>query len=228
MSRLKRLLDRARFAFWRFRDGVRHLLLGKEHRRRVFSRIYAENLWAEPESRSGTGSSLAQTARLRDELPRLLARLGVRTVLDAPCGDFAWMRQIVAGIDRYYGVDIVPELVAANAARYTTDRVTFAVADIAADPLPAADLVLCRDCFIHLPTASIRAALRNFRATGARFLLLTNDATAGEYHDIPVGSYRPINFERPPFNFPAPESRLAEDETGNRQLCLWNLQALPV
>jgi len=45
-------------------------------------------------------------------------------------------------------------------------------------PAPGADPVLCRDCFIHLPTRLIRAALRNFRATGARYLLLTNDRNA--------------------------------------------------
>ncbi len=105
---------------------------------------------------------------------------------------------------------------------------SFLCADIAADPLPRADLILCRDCFIHLPTRLIVGALRNFRASGARYLLLTSDRTTQKYQDIPVGSYRPINFTRPPFSFPAPERLVNEDESGSRQLGLWDLQALPL
>jgi hypothetical protein len=106
--------------------------------------------------------------------------------------------------------------------------VSFICADIAADPLPTADLVLCRDCFIHLPTRMIRGALKNFRATGTRYLLLTSERRAEPYHDIPIGSFRPVDFTRPPFSFPTPICTLSEEETGNRQLCLWELHSLPV
>ena len=125
-------------------------------------------------------------------------------------------------------MDIVPDLIAANTARFAADRVSFACADIAADPLPSADLVLCRDCFIHLPTRLIVSALRNFRATGARYLLLTNSATGEPYRDIPVGSFRPIDFRQAPFMFPEPLLTLSENSDGSRALCLWNLQELPI
>jgi len=60
----------------------------------VFDRIIAENRWRDPDSASGTGSNLKQTETLRRELPATLSRLGVRTLLDAPCGDFHWMQHL--------------------------------------------------------------------------------------------------------------------------------------
>jgi len=185
-------------------------------------------LWGDPESVSGSGSGSAATSVIRGELPGLFQRYGVRSVLDAPCGDFYWIEEIAKALDLYVGVDIVPDLIKRNETRHGTDRVLFICADIAVDPLPSVDLVLCRDCFIHLPTRMIRSALRNFRTTGARYLLLTSDRDAESYHDIPIGSFRRVNFTRPPFSFPAPLCTLSEDATGSRQLCLWEMQSLLV
>src|SRR5688572_15166107 len=83
---------------------------GSAARARVFCRIHAANEWGTVESRSGPGSTLARTEHLREGLPRLLDELGVRSLLDAPCGDFHWMQHVVPHLDRYVGVDIVPEL----------------------------------------------------------------------------------------------------------------------
>lgn len=228
MTGFLQVADRLRFRLWRFRDAVHDRLRGKAHRQGVFSRIHAGNLWGDPHSVSGGGSSPAATRAIRRELPALFRRRGIRSVLDAPCGDFLWMREVVHALDRYVGVDIVPDLVARNASAYGSDAVSFLCADIVSDPLPAADLVLCRDGFIHLPTRLIRGALRNFRATRASCLLLTNDLITEPYHDIPAGSFRRINFRNPPFSFPEPLWILPEDAASGRQLCLWELQSLPV
>lgn len=225
--RFKPLTDGIRFHLWRFRDWVRDRLRGKAHRAEVFQRIHDQNLWADPESVSGTGSGSAATQVVRLALPDLFRRRGVRTVLDAPCGDFYWMREIVGSLDQYTGVDIVPELIKKNGAAFESATVSFRCADIAADPLPTADLIVCRDCFIHLPTRMIRSALQNFSSTGAKFLLLTSDRDAEPYHDIPIGSFRRINFTRKPFNFPPPLEALSEETTGSRQLCLWEFATLP-
>jgi hypothetical protein len=224
----KRLTDRVRFKLWLLRDSVRNYLLGTKHREQVFSRIYTENLWGDAESCSGRGSSNAATEAVRRELPALFDRYQVRSLLDAPCGDFVWMQTLIGSLDRYIGIDIVPEIISTNAAAFGSEKVSFLRADITVPPLPAADMILCRDCFIHLPTRMILAALRNFKATGARYLLLTNERDSGEYHDIAVGSFRPIDFTRPPFSFPEPVHRLNESPEGGRQLCLWELQALSV
>jgi hypothetical protein len=213
------MLTSLRRSLWVARDGIRNALLGTAHRRAIFSRIHTHNLWKEPESASGTGSSLAATDAVRAALPELVRRVGARTLLDAPCGDFAWMRTIVGTFDRYHGVDIVPALVEANRARYASETVTFACADLTTDPLPASDLVLCRDCFIHLPTSSIQAAIANFRRS-ARWLLATT-CPGVPYQNVAVGSFRPVDLEAPPFKLGTPIDRIVE--APGRELALWRI-----
>jgi hypothetical protein len=137
------------------------------------------------------------------------------------------MRHIVDGVDQYWGADIVPALIARNTALHGTDRVKFVQADITTDPLPRADLVLCRDCFIHLPGRLINDTLSNFRSSGASWVLLTHDVDAEPYREIPVGSFRRIDFTRGPFFFPSPEFVIRENDHG-RQLSLWPLSTLPL
>src|SRR6202012_1252194 len=78
--------------------------------RERFQRIHDTNLWGAAESVSGLGSEQDATAALRAELPGLLRRLGVRTLLDAPCGDGGWIVNADLGV-RVTGVDVVPYLV---------------------------------------------------------------------------------------------------------------------
>ena len=224
---LRPWLDRMRYRLWLLRDRVKQRLFGKRHHQPVFRRIYAANLWGDRESVSGRGSGEAATTVVRAELPALLREYRISRLLDAPCGDFQWMRDIADAVPEYVGVDIVPELIDKNRRAYGTDRITFFCADIAAGPLPPADLVLCRDCFIHLPTRLIHRALGNFRATGARFLLLSNERNVEPYHDIPVGSFRRLNMTLPPFSFPRPLHVIHESAFAGRELCLWEFSGIP-
>src|SRR5262245_66529053 len=77
----------------------------------TFSAIYQNNSWRNSESVSGRGSTLARTSVLRETLPILLKELNCQCFLDAPCGDFNWMRQV--GLDgiQYVGIDIVADLI---------------------------------------------------------------------------------------------------------------------
>lgn len=80
--------------------------------RQRFQRIHDTNLWGAAESVSGLGSEIDATATLRAELPKLLRRRKVTTLLDAPCGDVGWIASTDLGV-RVTGVDIVPDLIAA-------------------------------------------------------------------------------------------------------------------
>src|ERR1700682_2316538 len=75
-----------------------------------FGRIHDINLWGAPASTSGLGSEMDATAALRAELPRLLQRIGVTSLLDAPCGDAGWINSTNLGV-HIIGVDIVPSLI---------------------------------------------------------------------------------------------------------------------
>jgi hypothetical protein len=87
---------------------------GGEQTAAVFQYIYDNNIWESEESRSGHGSELAATAELRKLLPKLWAQYGVQTLLDSPCGDWNWMRKVDKRGITYYGVDIVPAIIAVN------------------------------------------------------------------------------------------------------------------
>ena len=79
-----------------------------------FRRIHDTNLWGAAASASGLGSEMDATATLRAELPLLFGRLGVTSLLDAPCGDAGWINHADLGV-RITGVDIVPPLIEAPA-----------------------------------------------------------------------------------------------------------------
>ena len=192
----------------------------------VFSRIYEKNLWRDPESRSGRGSTLARTAVIRDALPALLDRLGARSLLDAACGDFNWMARVDLGGVRYVGVDVVPDLIARNRRLYGGGVREFLLADITRDPLPQADAILCRDCLIHHSLADARAAVSNFKRSNSRYLLATTHTTVTRNIDVQTGSWRSLNLRLPPFNFPPPSRLITEDDESGKCLGVWELESL--
>jgi len=206
--------------------------LGRRHLQEVFAHIHAVNLWGDAETVSGPGSSLHATRVLRRELPPLLRELGVRTLLDAACGDCHWIARTPLAVDSYVGIDIVPEIIAANRRRLADSQHRFEVLDLTRDPLPRADVILCRDCFIHLSFPYIFAALRNFKTSGAEYLLTTTYGGLDANGDILSGEWRPIDLEQPPLCFPHPLRRFEElrcedgGRTISRQLGLWRLEDL--
>jgi len=134
-----------------------------QRRYRIFRRIFDLNLWGNCDSASGEGSNLERTAAVRSALPALLARHGVRSMLDAPCGDFFWMKEVALDVDSYIGADIVPELIAHNIGDHSSQHRWFIVCDLVEDELPRADLVFCRDCLVHLSYAETRRALEQMK-----------------------------------------------------------------
>jgi SAM-dependent methyltransferase len=199
-----------------------------------FERIERTNLWGAATSVSGLGSEDRATAAIRDALPSLLQRLAARSLLDAPCGDAGWIGGLTRNI-AYTGVDIVPSLIDANRARVARGELAgrFLVADVTRDSLPFADLVLCRDCLVHLGFQNIARAVARFRASGARFLLVTTVPEWEDNRDCEDGDWRALNMEKPPFDWPAPRELINEacEEGGggwrDKSLGLWRLDELP-
>jgi hypothetical protein len=197
--------------------------------RAVFTKIYQTVGWSGgyPETVSGAGSTRESTAGFREGLSACLANglLGPSpTILDAPCGDFNWFRE-VTGYHRYVGMDIVEEMVAENTRKHASDTVRFVAGDITGDPLPPADVMLCRDCLIHLPDAMVWEMLGNFARSGIPRLLLTSHANPDNVDMGAPGGYRPINFLLPPYAFPTPVLQIA-DFLGpyEKHVCLWTAE----
>ena len=168
----------------------------------VFRDIYDRRRWRSRETQSGKGSSRAATADIRRALPGLCARYKVRSLLDAACGDYSWMSSIELDLDRYVGLDIVPELIEEDSRRFASEGVRFELRNICLDPLPRADLILCRDCLVHLSEENVKKAIDNFIDSGSRYLLVTTFTRLQVNRDIVSGMWRPMNLEIPPYSFP--------------------------
>jgi hypothetical protein len=199
-----------------------------------FQRIHETNLWGADTSVSGVGSELDATAAIRERLPGLLKELGVRSLLDAPCGDHRWMASLELDLDRYVGMDIVPSIIEALQQRYRDDgHRSFLISDITCDPLPHCDLILSRDCLVHFSFKTLKRAMRNLKASGATWLLTTTFPELERNEDIEDADWRPLNFERAPLNWPAPMDVINErcTEAGgayaDKSLALWRLSDLP-
>lgn len=203
-------------------------------RKAVFDGIYQDNAWGDDESASGSGSNMEQTRVLRRELPALLARWKIRRIVDAPCGDYHWMSQTPLELDSYVGVDLVPAIVRRNEERHGSARVAFRQGDIVRDALPECDALFCRDCLVHLSFHDALAALRNMRASGARYLLTTTFTRESGNVDIPNGQWRTLNLRQEPFSFPKPLELLIEECTewdgqyADKALGLWRFADLPL
>lgn len=173
--------------------------------------------------RSGRGSTLEYTRNLRLALPRIFAQYDVTSFLDAPCGDWFWMQHVDLTGLTYIGGDISKEVVDANIAKFAKPGVTFLHLDITSDPLPTADLMLCRDCMMHLKHPMRWAFFENFAASDCRYMLTTVDHVLRNKRVAANGQFRRFNPMMPPFNFapaleliPETADSLPEDVLQNR------------
>jgi hypothetical protein len=197
----------------------------------VFTAIYRRNGFNGDESVSGPGSSLKGARVIAERLPGLLREFNVRTLLDIPCGDFNWMRRVPLGDVRYTGADIVEELVKRNK-EFESENVRFVRLDLLADPLPQSDLVLVRDCLIHLSYRDTLKALENVRRSKSRYLLTTTYPEHAFNHDIATGGCRAVNLALPPFGLPVPLLLIHEEYSegggpvSDKSLGLWEVSGM--
>ncbi len=217
---------RPRNALFRPRRLLRRLQLRGKNTEEVFTYIYENNMWGADESVSGGGSTLAATESIRRELPAILSSLGVRSLFDAPCGDFNWMSQVDLPLDLYIGGDIVSDLVERLGQQFGTEVRRFITVDITRDPLPETDAFLCRDCLLHLPNSAIIATLDNARNSSMRYLLASTYTDCEVNEDIRMGLSRAINLCRAPFNLPKPLHIISDASPTHPAKCLavWSLE----
>lgn len=211
-------------------EQIESTLLPAERQKRIaarFTEIWRSNAWGCAETRSGPGSTLAQTEVLRHRLGELFGQLGVRTLVDAGCGELNWMSRISDGLPIYLGFDVVEDLVADLRRRFETRKNHFfSAADVTQHVLPAGDAILCRDVLTHLNHPLVSDALNNFRRSGARFLIATT-FPRGRNDPVRIGGWQPIDLCAEPFNLPAPRLLVPEElHNSVKSLGVWSLDAL--
>jgi hypothetical protein len=168
------------------------------------------NGWGCAASRSGGGSTLESTYVLRTELPKLFDMFDIKSILDIPCGDFNWMKEINLTHIKYTGADILTVFVEENRLKYPQHE--FLHLDITEDLLPKKDLIIVRDCFIHFSYENIKKSLLNIKSSESTYLLVSSVKTSIKNHDIHDADFRSVNMEVEPFSI-SPIHTIYEDDT---------------
>ena len=208
--------------------------------KKVFEKVAELNTWANPDSLSGRGSNLEQTIVIRKEIPELVKKYAIKTMLDAPCGDLFWMREILPSLInievKYTGADIVTSLINSNIEKLSQPAVDFKCVDLTRSDTGQYDLIFTRDCFIHLSFKNIYLILSNYKKSGSRYLL-TNTYLQEERSNIDVDDHfvqgRMLNMQKFPFYFPTPIEMINEgctegdgQEYNDKSLGLWELKSI--
>jgi len=225
LTRIRSAVDRIRGSVWR-RAWWKEVL-GADSAERAFSLIYERNLWGGDESASGRGSSFRETERIRAAFPRIVEEFQIKSIFDAPCGDFNWMRHVLSDVDvDYLGVDIVERVITRNTELFGAPRVTFSWSDIRKDAFPKADLWICRDCLFHMSYEHAFDVLRQFVQSDIPLALISTHKPDKTFtnRDIVTGDFRKTDLCAPPYWFdPAPLFRFDDyvDRPGKKEMCLW-------
>jgi|RhiMetdeSRZDD1v2_1073273.scaffolds.fasta_scaffold800379_1 methyltransferase family protein len=197
----------------------------------IFTGIYEDNIWKNAESISGHGSTLEYTKGVRAALPVIFDQLKIRSMVDAPCGDFNWMRTVPLEGIRYCGIDIVPRLIDENNIRYGSGDIRFVCGDITRTTFPDADLLFCRDCLFHLSFSDIGGFLQSFVDSKIKYLMTTTHKNPYRFRnvDITTGDFRVIDLFQFPLGFPRDvlfhvDDYLAPDPP--REMCIWSAQQI--
>jgi len=140
--------------------------------------VYDSKVWSHGNENiplSGSGSTVERTVFAAHAIRSVLMSYGLKSIIDAPCGDFTWMQKLIPYYQTnnisYYGIDIVPTVISKLQKDFTQQK--FKVVDIVREVPPKADLIFCREALQHLNAADVLRALENFNKSGAKYLLTT-------------------------------------------------------
>jgi SAM-dependent methyltransferase len=198
-----------------------------------FDNIYKQNKWRDTESKSGVGSSLSQTVVIRAVLPRLINRINIESMLDIPCGDLNWMKEIELPLKCYIGADIVDDIIKSNKTNFNHNK-SFIQLDIINDKLPKVDLIFCRDCLVHFSISDVFKSLENIKKSRSKYILTTTFTSREKNNDIITGQWRTLNMQKAPFNWPDPIEIINENCTqksgkfSDKSLGLWKIEDMPL
>lgn len=189
------------------------------------------------ESVNGPGSDLEQAQRLIDWLPHLMQCYRITTMLDAPCGDWNWMRHVDLRGMAYLGWDSDPKLIEQNL--HSFGQGFDCVNILKAEFIPRVDMILCRDYLAHLPTPYLCQVLDAFKASRSTYLLAStypgasNDRKYDPNMYVWSGYYEmDHDLEQPPFSLGKPLEWIEEAPgpagvlTNPHQLALFRLQSV--
>ena len=184
-------------------------------KKKVFTSIYKSNHWVQDEdilpseniSVSGHGSNIntEQFFNLKKNFNDFIHNYKIESILDMPCGDFLWMKEIIKDKKiNYLGVDIVRELIEKNNNKFQNNDINFENHDILKySPSKSFDLIIIRDLFIHIDNSDILEILNKIKNIDFKFIAL-NSYDNKINTNVIIGKHRKINLLNHPFNLKKP------------------------
>lgn len=176
-----------------------------------FNLIYKTNYWSDKESVSGSGSNKIQTLNVIKNINKIIDDYNIKSIFDAPCGDFNWMNYLLKERTKsnkqniqYLGADIVQDLILNLKRKYSTQNINFISFDIISKNFPNSELFICRDCFIHFSNKDINKTISNFLESKIKYILITDSIVDDDFenYEIKTGEYRKLDLTKKPFDFP--------------------------
>ena len=179
----------------------------------AFKTAFNDKIWTADGDRSvsGSGSEIRNASTIATWIDALIEIEGVKTVADFPCGDFNWQYLFLNDGLEYKGLDIVPEIVKQNTAKTKKRKnVSFSAGDLTSSKLPSADLLIVRDCLVHLSNEDGLKALKNVCRSDIRLLAITSFINLQVNTNTVAPIWRAQNLQKAPFNLPTPKAILLE------------------
>ena len=218
---------------WQFYRSLKLSKFKDKSNQEVFTHIYDTNYWKSGESISGEGSEIKQAQFLINEIDKLIDDRKISSILDIPCGDFNWMKNVDLSKVSYIGADIVEQLIANNIEKNKDfENISFKVLNLTTDPLPKSDLIIVRDCLVHLSYQDIFKAIENIKSSGCKYLFTTTYPNFKSNHNIITGDWRRLNLMDKPFDFPPPILTINENctegngEFADKSMLLWKISEI--
>ncbi len=200
---------------------------------KIFTKFYNRNKWGNLESFSGDGSTIKETTKTRKIIENVIKKYKIKSLLDIPCGDFNWMKLINFKKCRYFGADIVRQIIKKNK-KFEKKGISFFQSDITSDLIQRYDLIFCRDCLVHLSNDDVQKSIKNIIRSKSNYLLTTTFHDNEVNERIVSGMWRPLNLTKAPFFLPQPLEIFIESYDGlkrkerNKYLALWDIRKLSI
>ena len=116
-----------------------------------------------PETPCGVGSTIARTERQRKWIPEIVKRYDIHTIANVGAGALNWwpLMELPQDVDTVH-LDLVPRSEGVQ------------LFDIVDTVPPKVDLIVCVWVLNHLPLEDCKQAIENIRASGTRYLIVTD------------------------------------------------------
>jgi len=115
-----------------------------------------------PETPCGHGSKLFVTKKQREWIPEIVEKYGIKSIADIGAGDMNWIKKTDLGDVKYIPYDLVPRL---------PEVQKF---DLVQEIPTKVDMIMCLWVLNHFPYEHCQQAIKNIKASGAKYLMMTD------------------------------------------------------